>query len=101
MGASNWYLFFGAIFCCTGIGLPVGIFMIVYWFYKDFMDRGVTVKNVQMSKDEYNMQNEDIRFGGDDGKDQTFKGRFGLDKPDGNYKFKGNITDLKDKEKYI
>ena len=101
MGASYWYLFFGGLFCATGFGLPIGIFLIVYWFYKDFMDKGITVKNVQMNKDEYDMQNGDIRFGGDDGKDQTFKGSFGLDKPDGNYKFKGNITDLKDKEQYI
>jgi len=55
MGVSNWYLFIGGILCCTGFGLPAGIFMIVYWFYMDFMGKGITVKNVQMNKDEYDM----------------------------------------------
>ena len=88
MGVSNWYLFIGGILCCTGFGLPAGIFMIVYWFYKDFMDRGVTVNNVQVNREEPGQEG------------QTFGGHFGVDRPDGNYKFKGNITDLKDKEQY-
>ena len=47
MGASYWYLFFGGLFCCTGFGLPLGIFLIVYWFYKDFMDKGITHHHIQ------------------------------------------------------
>ena len=93
MGVSNWYLFIGGILCCTGFGLPAGIFMIVYWFYMDFMDKGITVNHVQKGHD-YPTYGVDVNGG------QTFSGDFGVGKPDGEYKFKGNITDLKDKEKY-
>ena len=90
MGASNWYLFFGAVFCCTGVGLPVGIFMIIYWFYKDFMDKGITVNHVQKGHD-YPTYGVDVDGG------QTFE-------PDNDhkfeYKYKGNIGDLEDREKY-
>tara|TARA_Y100000296_G_C5008818_1_gene174029 strand:+ start:123 stop:395 length:273 start_codon:yes stop_codon:yes gene_type:complete len=85
MGASNWYLFFGAVFCCTGVGLPVGIFMIIYWFYKDFMDKGVTVNHVQANREEPGQE------------DQTFSGNLGTDN---DYKFKGNIGDLRNREQY-
>ena len=97
MGVSNWYLFFGGLFCCTGFGLPLGIFLIVYWFYKDFMDKGVTVNHVNKEHD-YPTYGEEV-VPTEEG--QTFKGHFGVDKPNGEYKFKGNITDLKDRERYI
>jgi len=74
--------------------------MIVYWFYKDFMDKGVTVNHVQMNVKCDEEENEEIQFEGDDGKDQTFKGVLGVDKPNGEYNFKGNITDLKEREQY-
>jgi len=94
MGASNWYLFFGGLFCATGFGLPVGIFCFVYWFYKDFMDKGVTVNHKHESKpyavesmlgQEY--QERQIRI--DEMEEEKTK-----------HKFKGNITDLKDRDKY-
>jgi len=98
MGASNWYLFFGAVLCCTGIGLPVGIFMFLYWFYKDFMDRGVTV----------NHKNESTTLPIDSilGKDyQERESRIDeisneLKQEKSNYSFKGNIGDLRNKEEY-
>ena len=82
MGASNWYLFFGAVLCCTGIGLPVGIFMFLYWFYKDFMDRGLTVKHVQ-EENQYPTYGKEADPHNED-----------------NYSFKGNIGDLRNKEEY-
>ena len=96
MSASNWYLLIGGFLCCTGFGLPAGIFMIVYWFYMDFMGKGITVNHVQKEHN-YPTYGEEA-VSSEEG--QTFKGRFGVDKPDGDYKFKGNIGDLKDRERY-
>ena len=62
----------------------------------DFMDKGITVNHVQKGHD-YPTYGEEA-ISSEEG--QTFKGSFGVDKPDCDYKFKGNITDLKDKEKY-
>ena len=93
MGASNWYLFFGAIFCCTGIGLPVGIFMFVYWFYKDFMDKGITHHHIQEQShyDEKALEPLKRIENEIDMIDETTKL---LTEP------KGKISDLNDRERY-
>ena len=95
MGASNWYLFFGGLFCCTGFGLPIGIFLIVYWFYKDFMDRGVTVNHKPESTTLpiESILGKDYRKG-EDRIDEIERQKHTMGK------FKGNIMDLKDKEQY-
>ena len=95
MGVSNWYLFFGGLFCCTGFGLPIGIFLIVYWFYRDFMDKGVTVNHKHEST---TLPVESILGHGykerQDRIDEIEQQKHTK------HKQKGNITDLKDKEKY-
>lgn len=47
---SNWYLYVGVFFACTGILTIPGILMIVYWFYKHFMDNGIKVNHVNQQE---------------------------------------------------
>ena len=42
---SNWYLYIGIFFTCTGVLTIPGIIMIVYYFYHHFMDNGIKVKH--------------------------------------------------------
>ena len=96
MGASNWYLFFGGLFCATGFGLPLGIFCFVYWFYKDFMDKGITVNH---RHEESTAQRVESMLG------QEYQERQiqidEIEEERTKHKFEGNIGDLKDREKYI
>jgi hypothetical protein len=45
MGVSNWYLYVGIFLACTGVLLIPGVIMVVYWFYKHFMDNGIKIRN--------------------------------------------------------
>jgi len=80
MGVSGWYLYIGIFLCCLGVTLPVGIIMVVYYFYKHFMDNGIKVRHVN---DE--LPDEEDRAA------QT----------ESPYNFKGNMGDLHNKEQYI
>jgi hypothetical protein len=97
MGVSNWYLFFGGLFCCTGFGLPLGIFCFVYWFYKDFMDKGITVNHKHESTTlpiesllGQDYREREVRINEISTKLEQKK------EPE----LRGNIGDLKDREKY-
>mgnify|MGYP001319513757 CR=1 FL=1 len=80
---SNWYLYIGIFFTCTGVLTIPGIIMIVYYFYHHFMENGIKVKP-EKGTWSGNLQ------------DQAEDAERVINQ----YNFKGNITDLHEKEKY-
>ena len=64
--ASKWWLYIGIFLVCTGFGTPVGIIMIVIYFYDDIR------KNFRFSQyndNTYNINNLNVNACGDHGKD--------------------------------
>ena len=60
MAVSNWYLYIGMFLCCTGFLLPVGIFYIVWWFWKRHED-------IEKSKSNFTQNNYFVNMGDSDG----------------------------------
>ena len=89
MSVSNWYLYVGIFLACTGVLAIPGAVMIGYWFIKYFMDsggvKGINTDRVKEIKSNYRK--------GEDRIDE-------IEAEKTKYKFKGNIGDLKDRERY-
>ncbi len=58
--ASRWWLFIGIFLVCTGFGTPVGIIMLVIYFYDDIRKN---FKFSQYTDNTYNINNVNIRPG--------------------------------------
>ena len=64
---SNWYLYVGIFLVCSGIGTPLGIIMLVLYFWNDL---GNKFKFSQYNDNTYNINNVNVDSG------------FGTDKDD-------------------
>jgi len=63
---SNWYLYIGIFLVCSGIGTPLGIIMLVLYFWNDL---GNKFKFSQYNDNTYNINNLNIDSGFGTGKD--------------------------------
>ena len=64
--ASKWWLYIGIFVGCTGVGTPVGMIMIVIYFYDDIRKN---FKFSQYNDNTYNINNLNVNAGGDPSKD--------------------------------
>ena len=64
---SNWYLYVGIFLVCSGIGTPLGIIMLVLYFWNNL---GNKFKFSQYNDNTYNINNVNVSSG------------FGTDKDD-------------------
>ena len=63
---SNWFLYIGILLVCSGIGTPLGIIMLVLYFWNDL---GKKLKFSQYSDNTYNINNLNVDSGFGTGKD--------------------------------
>ena len=63
---SNWYLYIGIFLVCSGIGTPLGIIMLVLYFWNDL---GKKLKFSQYNDNTYNINNLNVSSGFGTGKD--------------------------------
>ena len=63
---SNWYLYIGIFLVCSGIGTPLGIIMLVLYFWNDL---GNKFKFSQYNDNTYNINNVNVDSGFGTGKD--------------------------------
>ena len=63
---SNWYLYIGIFLVCSGIGTPLGIIMLVLYFWNDL---GKKLKFSQYNDNTYNINNLNVDSGFGTGKD--------------------------------
>ena len=64
---SNWFLYIGIFLVCSGFGTPLGIIMLVLYFWNDL---GKKLKFSQYNDNTYNINNVNVSSG------------FGTDKDD-------------------
>ena len=57
---SNWYLYIGIFLICSGIGTPLGIIMLVLYFWNDL---GNKFKFSQYNDNTYNINNLNVDSG--------------------------------------
>ena len=66
--ASRWWLFIGAFLVCTGFGTPIGIIMLVIYFYDDirknlrfsqYTDNTFNINNLNVHSDGKNHSDKD------------------------------------------
>ena len=57
---SNWYLYLGIFLVCSGIGTPLGIIMLVLYFWNDL---GNKFKFSQYNDNTYNINNVNVDSG--------------------------------------
>ncbi len=57
---SNWYLYIGIFLVCSGIGTPLGIIMLVLYFWNDL---GNKFKFSQYNDNTYNINNLNVSSG--------------------------------------
>ena len=67
---SNWYLYIGIFLVCSGIGTPLGIIMLVLYFWNDL---GNKFKFSQYNDNTYNINNLNVDSGFGTGKDDFDK----------------------------
>ena len=63
---SNWFLYIGIFLVCSGIGTPLGIIMLVLYFWNDL---GNKLKFSQYNDNTYNINNLNVDSGFGTGKD--------------------------------
>ena len=63
---SNWVLYIGIFLVCSGIGTPLGIIMLVLYFWNDL---GNKFKFSQYNDNTYNINNLNVDSGFGTGKD--------------------------------
>ena len=63
---SNWFLYIGIFLVCSGIGTPLGIIMLVLYFWNDL---GKKLKFSQYNDNTYNIINLNVDSGFGTGKD--------------------------------
>ena len=63
---SNWFLYIGIFLVCSGIGTPLGIIMLVLYFWNDL---GKKLKFSQYNDNTYNINNLNVSSGFGTGKD--------------------------------
>ena len=63
---SYWYLYIGIFLVCSGIGTPLGIIMLVLYFWNDL---GNKFKFSQYNDNTYNINNLNVDSGFGTGKD--------------------------------
>ena len=63
---SNWYLYIGIFLVCSGIGTPLGIIMLVLYFWNDL---GNKFKFSQYNDNTYNINNVNVDSGFETDKD--------------------------------
>ena len=63
---SNWFLYIGIFLVCSGIGTPLGIIMLVLYFWNDL---GNKFKFSQYNDNTYNINNLNVDSGFGTGKD--------------------------------
>ena len=63
---SNWFLYIGIFLVCSGIGTPLGIIMLVLYFWNDL---GNKFKFSQYNDNTYNINNVNVDSGFGTGKD--------------------------------
>ena len=63
---SNWYLYIGIFLVCSGSGTPLGIIMLVLYFWNDL---GNKFKFSQYNDNTYNINNLNVDSGFGTGKD--------------------------------
>ena len=63
---SNWFLYIGIFLVCSGIGTPLGIIMLVLYFWNDL---GKKLKCSQYNDNTYNINNLNVDSGFGTGKD--------------------------------
>ena len=63
---SNWYLYLGIFLVCSGIGTPLGIIMLVLYFWNDL---GNKFKFSQYNDNTYNINNVNISSSFDNNSD--------------------------------
>ena len=54
---SNWFLYIGIFLVCSGIGTPLGIIMLVLYFWNDL---GKKLKFSQYNDNTYNINNLNV-----------------------------------------
>ena len=70
--ASNWWLFIGTAFCCSGFLLPIGIILLVWWFIDYIFKRDTSLVSTgkQYNDNTYNINNLNVHSDGKDHSDQ-------------------------------
>ena len=63
---SNWFLYIGIFLVCSGIGTPLGIIMLVLYFWNDL---GNKFKFSQYNDNTYNINNLNVDSGFGTGKE--------------------------------
>ena len=63
---SNWFLYIGIFLVCSGIGTPLGIIMLVLYFWNDLVNK---FKFSQYNDNTYNINNLNVDSGFGTGKD--------------------------------
>ena len=63
---SNWFLYIGIFLVCSGIGTPLGIIMLVLYFWNDLRNK---FKFSQYNDNTYNINNLNVDSGFGTGKD--------------------------------
>ena len=66
--ASNWWLFIGVFLICSGFGTPIGIILLIFYFW-DHIRNGL--KFSQYNDNTYNINNLNIHSDGKDHSDEN------------------------------
>ena len=71
--ASNWCLFIGTAFCCSGFLLPIGIILLVWWFIDYIFKRDTSLVSTgkQYNDNTYNINNLNVHSDGKDHSDEN------------------------------
>ena len=66
--ASNWWLFIGVFLVCSGIGTPVGIILLIFYFWDHIRS---SLKFSQYNDNTYNINNLNVHSDGVDHSDEN------------------------------
>ena len=71
--ASRWWIFIGTALCCTGVLLPIGIIILVWWFIDYIFNRDTPLvsSGKQYNDNTYNINNLNVHSDGKDHSDEN------------------------------
>ena len=69
---SRWWIFIGTALCCTGVLLPIGIIILVWWFIDYIFNRDTPLvsSGKQYNDNTYNINNLNVHSDGKDHSDE-------------------------------
>ena len=70
--ASRWWIFIGTALCCSGVLLPIGIIILVWWFLDYIFNRDTPIVSTgnHYTDNTYNINNLNVHSDGKDHSDE-------------------------------